>query len=90
MTITYTHALTVCFGQLILQNIQLGDTLADSFVGDKETFFGIFVGLLSLIVSFYLILIHYDFITIVEEGGWTELLSSLFLVLIWIISISIL
>ena len=69
----------------------MGDSIANDFLGIKQSaLFGILVGLISLIVSSYFILVHYDFITFVEEGGWTELLSSLFLILIWIIAVSIL
>jgi hypothetical protein len=65
--------------------------ITNNFIGKKQdALFGILVGLLSLIVSSYFILVHYDFITFVEEGGWTELLSSLFLIFIWIIAVSIL
>ncbi len=71
--------------------MQLGDELADDFMGKRtDALFGICVGLISLMVSAYFILVHYDFVTFVEEGGWAELLSSLFLIVVWIISISIL
>ena len=69
----------------------MGDTIADSFIGERrDGLYGIFIGLFSLVVSSYFILIHYDFITFVEEGGWAELLSSLFLILLWLVSIPIL
>eukprot|EP00533_Pseudo-nitzschia_delicatissima_P013521 CAMPEP_0197266442 /NCGR_PEP_ID=MMETSP1432-20130617/3007_1 /TAXON_ID=44447 /ORGANISM="Pseudo-nitzschia delicatissima, Strain UNC1205" /LENGTH=290 /DNA_ID=CAMNT_0042731313 /DNA_START=153 /DNA_END=1025 /DNA_ORIENTATION=+ len=87
--IHFTAAFVVFVSSCSLE-IQLGDEIADNFKGKKtDALFGICVGLISLIVSSYFILVHYDFITFVEEGGWAELLSSLFLIAVWIISISI-
>jgi len=87
--IHFTAAFVVFVSSCSLE-VQLGDSIANDFLGIKQSaLFGILVGLISLIVSSYFILVHYDFITFVEEGGWTELLSSLFLILIWIIAVSI-
>jgi len=57
---------------------------------ERDALFGIFIGLVSVIVSSFFILIHYDFITQFEEGGWLELFSSLFQIFVWIIALSIL
>jgi len=35
---------------------------------ERDALFGIFIGLVSVIVSSFFILIHYDFITQFEEG----------------------
>jgi hypothetical protein len=54
--------------------------------------FGLALGLASMAISFLFILIHYDFLSACEceEGGWAELFTSFFLILIWIIGLSIL
>jgi hypothetical protein len=56
----------------------------------RNAIFGMCMGLTSLIVSSFFILIHYDFITFIEEGGWMELWLSLFQILIWTIALSVL
>ena len=61
---------------------------------DKETredaSFGVALGTVSLIVAVFFISVHYDFITVCEEGGWLELSSSFFLIMLWIIGLAIL
>jgi hypothetical protein len=81
----------VAFVSCISLEVQLSrDGQLISFQDENDAIFGIFMGLISLIVSSFFILIHYDFITIIEEGGWTELWLSLFQILIWIIALSVL
>ena len=59
---------------------------------DEDTSFGIALGLVSMCVSSFYILVHYDFFTACgcEEGGWTELGLSGFLVLIWLVGLAVL
>ena len=58
----------------------------------QDASFGLALGLVSMSIGFTMILIHYDFLTACqcEEGGWSELFTSFFLILIWIIGLSIL
>lgn len=51
--------------------------------------FGIGLGLVSSFISAFFIMVHYDFVTIVEEGGWMELSSSFFLILLWTIGLAL-
>ena len=51
--------------------------------------FGIGLGLVSTMISGFFIIVHYDFVTIVEEGGWIELSSSFFLILLWTIGLAL-
>ena len=75
----------------LLQEVQLENMITDDFMGEKrDARFAISMGLLSLIFSSSFILVHYDFITCIEEGGWIELLSTLLLIFMWIIALSIL
>ena len=55
-----------------------------------DTAYGIAVSFVSCLISSLFLLVHYDFIPQCEEGGWFELSSSFFLVLLWIISLAIL
>ncbi|KAG7349347.1 hypothetical protein IV203_011944 [Nitzschia inconspicua] len=54
--------------------------------------FGLALGLVSMVISFVIILIHYNFLSSChcEEGGWTELFTSFFLIFVWILGLSIL
>lgn len=65
--------------------------LLNDFDG-QDASFGVALGLVSMCVSFFYILVHYDFFSACrcEEGGWTELGLSLFLFLIWVIGLSVL
>jgi heme/copper-type cytochrome/quinol oxidase subunit 3 len=58
----------------------------------QDTSFAIALGLASILVSMFYILVHYDFFSSCkcEEGGWAELFSSGFLILVWFIGLSIL
>jgi hypothetical protein len=58
----------------------------------QDASFGLALGLMSMVLSFMMVLIHYDFLSACqcEEGGWTELFTSVFLILIWIIGLAIL
>ena len=56
----------------------------------QDTSFGIALGCVSTILSFAWLLIHYNFVTFAEEGGWLELSSSFFLILMWTIGVAIL
>ena len=56
----------------------------------NDTDFGIAMSAVSCVVSFFFLLIHYDFIPKCEEGGWLELSSSFFLILLWIVALIIL
>ncbi|CAJ1968171.1 unnamed protein product [Cylindrotheca closterium] len=51
--------------------------------------FGIGLGFVSSVISAFFILVHYNFITSVEEGGWMELSSSFFLILLWTIGLAL-
>ncbi|VEU33645.1 unnamed protein product [Pseudo-nitzschia multistriata] len=55
----------------------------------QDALFGIFMGVVSLVISSFFILVHYDFITCVEEGGWSELFSTALLIFAWVIALSI-
>lgn len=57
----------------------------------QDASFGLALGLVSMVISFTMILIQYDFLTACqcEEGGWTELFTSFFLILVWIIGLAI-
>lgn len=54
--------------------------------------FGLALGLVSMAISFTMILIHYDFLSAYqcEEGGWAELFTSFFTILVWVIGLAIL
>ena len=56
----------------------------------EDASFGVALGTVSLIVAVFFISVHYDFITVCEEGGWLELSSSFFLIMLWIIGLAIL
>ena len=45
---------------------------------ERDALFGILMGLVSLIMSSAFILVHYDFITCIKEGGWMEFFFTLF------------
>mmetsp|Transcript_9054 Transcript_9054/g.17913 ORF Transcript_9054/g.17913 Transcript_9054/m.17913 type:complete len:275 (+) Transcript_9054:57-881(+) len=89
--IHFTAAFVVFVSSISLE-VQLSDNRVPSLtMSDREdAFFGIVMGLLSLIVSSFFILVHYDFITFLEEGGWSELFLTVLLVVVWIIALSIL
>jgi hypothetical protein len=55
-----------------------------------DTSFGVALGVVSTIVSLFFILVHYDFISACEEGGWLELSSSFFLIMLWTIGLAVL
>lgn len=59
---------------------------------ERDAFFGIFMGIISIVVSSFFILTHYNFITddTAEEGGWLELFIGLLELFVWIIAICIL
>jgi len=70
--------------------VRLGNLRVQSVIGEaQDALFGILMGLLSLTISLFFILVHYDFITCVEEGGWTELFSTVLLIFVWVIALSI-
>ena len=54
-----------------------------------DTSFGVALGVVSTLVSLFYILVHYDFIASCEEGGWLELSSSFFLIVLWTIGLAI-
>ncbi|KAG7345309.1 hypothetical protein IV203_032840 [Nitzschia inconspicua] len=82
----YLHFLSACvvFGSSVHLH-----SLLYSFDEIQDTSFGVAIGFVSLFFSLFFILVHYNFFPL-EEGGWTELFSSLFLILIWIIGVAIL
>lgn len=49
---------------------------------------GMALGLASFCISFLWILAHYNFIEFINEGGWLELGSSFFCVLLWIVGVA--
>jgi len=51
--------------------------------------YGVAMGVVSTLVSAFWIFVHYDFFPRVEEGGWLELSSSFFLILLWIVSVAV-
>jgi hypothetical protein len=51
--------------------------------------FGIGLGVLSSLIAAFFILVHYNFIPSVVEGGWLELSSSFFLILLWTIGLAV-
>lgn len=59
--------------------------------GDEidDTAFGVAMSVVSFIISFFFLLVHYDFIAQCEEGGWLELSSSFFLILLWMIALAV-
>lgn len=84
----WVHFFAACvvFGSFVQLYIELGN--ADF----EDTSFGIALGLVSMVLSMFYILMHYDFFSTcgLEEGGWLELSSAFFLVLVWVIGLSIL
>lgn len=56
----------------------------------QDTEFSVTLGAVSTCVALFFILVHYNFFTFVEEGGWLELSSSFFLILLWIIGVALL
>lgn len=56
----------------------------------QDTDFGIAMSCVSCVISFFFLLVHYDFFPKCEEGGWLELSSSFFLVLLWTVGLIIL
>jgi hypothetical protein len=55
-----------------------------------DTSVGVAMSVTSFVISFFFILVHYEFIPQCEEGGWLELSSSFFLVMLWTITLAIL
>lgn len=51
---------------------------------------GIGIAVFSCIISTFFILVHYQFFVEIEEGGWLELSSSFFLILLWTIALAVL
>lgn len=88
--IHFTAAFVVFVSSIGLE-LRLGRLGNDvSLISEKrDALFGIFVGLLSLIISSFFLLVHYDFITCIEEGGWSELFPTMLLILVWIIALAI-
>lgn len=74
----------VVLGTCIDLHVRLGSDEVD------DTAFGVAMSITSVVVSFFFILVHYDFIPRCEEGTWFELSSSFFLVLIWTVALAIL
>jgi hypothetical protein len=58
-------------------------------VSREDSGFGVAVGTVSTMVALFFILVHYDFISKCQEGGWLELSSSFFLIMVWIIALAI-
>jgi hypothetical protein len=56
----------------------------------QDTAFGVALGTISTCVALFFILVHYNFFSRVEEGGWLELSSSFFLIFLWILGVAIL
>lgn len=54
-----------------------------------DTSVGVALSTVSFFISLFFILVHYDFIPQCEQGGWLELSSSFFLVLLWTIQLAI-
>ena len=54
-----------------------------------DTSVGIAISITSLVFSVMFISVHYDFVPRCEEGGWAELSSSFFLILLWTIALAI-
>jgi hypothetical protein len=80
---------------LCLSSIVVLGTSIDLYVtlnqqNQQDTAFGVVLGAVSTCVALFFILVHYNFITGVEEGGWLELSSSFFLIMLWIIGVAIL
>jgi hypothetical protein len=73
-------------------SVHLHVILYDNFNQIQDTSFGSALGLVSLCISSFYIFVHYNFFTRCnyEEGGWAELFAAGFLILVWIIGISIL
>jgi hypothetical protein len=84
----YMHFLSACV--VFSSSIQLYGFLV-IFDDIEDTAFAIALSLVSLLMSLFFILVHYDFFTRchVEEGGWTELFSAIFLAIVWTIGIGI-
>lgn len=61
--------------------------LEDQNLDDAK--FGIGLGIVSTCISGLFIMVHYDFVTIVQEGGWIELSSSFFLIVLWTIGLAV-
>jgi hypothetical protein len=74
----------VVFGTCIDMYVRLGDYERD------DSSFGVALGVVSTTVAFFFILVHYDFLSGCEEGGWFELASSFFLIMLWTIGLAIL
>jgi hypothetical protein len=51
--------------------------------------FGIALGVVSSLIAGFFILVHYNFIASVVEGGWLELSCSFFLILLWTIGLAV-
>ena len=81
----YVCLLSACvtFGTCVDLHVRLDGDEKD------DTAFGIAIGVVSTAVALFWILVHYDFISQCEEGGWLELSSSFFLILLWIIGLAI-
>lgn len=85
----YIHFISACV--VFSSSIQLHGLLY-RFDEIEDTSFGIAIGFVSMVVSLFFILVHYDFFKRchIEESGWSELFSSVFLVIAWIVGVSIL
>jgi hypothetical protein len=80
---------------LFLSSIVVLGTSCDLFLylnaeESEDSSFGVALGVGSTVLSAVFILVHYNFFPRIEAGGWLELSSSFFLILLWILGLSIL
>eukprot|EP00544_Gedaniella_sp_CCMP2646_P006393 CAMPEP_0202485730 /NCGR_PEP_ID=MMETSP1361-20130828/4495_1 /ASSEMBLY_ACC=CAM_ASM_000849 /TAXON_ID=210615 /ORGANISM="Staurosira complex sp., Strain CCMP2646" /LENGTH=367 /DNA_ID=CAMNT_0049114701 /DNA_START=148 /DNA_END=1254 /DNA_ORIENTATION=+ len=80
----------VCLGSSISMNIYF----ASRSLHTGETAFAIALGLFSVIVSLFFILVHYKFFSDccgrVKQGGWLELSTAFFMILCWTVGVAVL
>jgi len=82
---------------LFLASVVTMGTCCDLMVHLSEKFegaasYGIVLGLISTLISLFFILVHYRFVDFefLQVGGWIELSASFFMILVWIIGVSVL
>lgn len=69
-------------------SIELCTIVADNLL--EESVFGVSVGAFSTAACVVWIFVHYNFIQLCKEGGWLELGSGFFFVLLWITAVALL
>lgn len=66
-------------------------TYVAQYSSDADTPYVITLGLVSIVLSIFWIGVHLNFFSMwrIQEGGWLELLSSFFLIFVWVVGVGV-